>query len=393
MTRFVQALTALRRYVERERFSGPDPYDLLASPHLSRLPDPLLFYLSQIHKRNPINCRPLLGIADVRLPKAMGLFLKAYSRLAACENDGKAGEQADLIYRWLRRAQSSGYPGASWGLPFEYVSRLKQTPAWTPSVVVTAFVQEGLCTYYEIRPSAEVRRLVIGAADFIVGALQRTRHGDTVAFSYYPHFADSCFNANALAAAALARAYAVSGRVEYREAAGQAAEFVVAHKKEPGYWNMRILGNGTEKRQVDFHQGFIVDSLAEVGRLLPNCPARWMEAATQGWSFYLDNQFADDGRAFYRWPARWPTDIHHQSQGILTAVRHQPDAARGLKAAMRIADWSLKSLQLENGSFCYRRYRGGIRNKIPFMRWGQAWMFLALVELTTGCENRPMHSS
>ncbi|MCH7720309.1 MAG: hypothetical protein IH988_04885 [Planctomycetes bacterium] len=46
-----------------------------------------------------------------------------------------------------------------------------------------------------------------------------------------------------------------------------------------------------------------------------------------------------------------------------------------------IADWTIDSLQdSDEGFFYYRKYRH-FRNKTSYMRWGQAWMLLALTTL------------
>ena len=44
---------------------------------------------------------------------------------------------------------------------------------------------------------------------------------------------------------------------------------------------------------------------------------------------------------------------------------------------MRIIKWYLDHMQSENGYFYYRQGKW-IRNRIPYMRWGQAWAFHAL---------------
>jgi len=47
--------------------------------------------------------------------------------------------------------------------------------------------------------------------------------------------------------------------------------------------------------------------------------------------------------------------------------------------AIKIAKWTIDNIQDEKGYFYYQRYRF-FTNKIPYMRWSQAWMFYAITE-------------
>ena len=51
--------------------------------------------------------------------------------------------------------------------------------------------------------------------------------------------------------------------------------------------------------------------------------------------------------------------------------------ARSIGLAQTVCDWALQNLCDRRGYFYHQKMRVG-RNKIPYMRWGQAWMLLAL---------------
>src|SRR5207253_1137008 len=92
-------------------------------------------------------------------------------------------------------------------------------------------------------------------------------------------------------------------------------------------------------------------------------------------------------RAFLRSPAvacypgkDWPVDMHAVAHAIITlcvlgAELHQP-----LQHAARLADWSIEHMRDPAGFFYYRRHHQFV-NRIPYMRWTQAWMLRALAEL------------
>ena len=51
-----------------------------------------------------------------------------------------------------------------------------------------------------------------------------------------------------------------------------------------------------------------------------------------------------------------------------------------LGKARGVAKWTVENLWDERGFFWYQRGRR-LTNRIPYMRWGQAWMYYALAKL------------
>ncbi|MFQ3599560.1 MAG: hypothetical protein SNJ66_14600, partial [Chloroherpetonaceae bacterium] len=60
------------------------------------------------------------------------------------------------------------------------------------------------------------------------------------------------------------------------------------------------------------------------------------------------------------------------AQSILTLTRFGK-----MDLAKRVVVWTLKNMQDESGYIYYQRTKRGI-NKIPYMRWSSAWVFMAI---------------
>src|SRR5690606_26992405 len=106
-----------------------------------------------------------------------------------------------------------------------------------------------------------------GMAEFVRHDLAMTRLDPGVAFSYTPMAPDCCYNASLLAAEVLVAAAAAGGEAGLSGPARAAADFVVSRQKPDGRWNYSMdLRTGREREQVDFHQGFILDSLMALAR-------------------------------------------------------------------------------------------------------------------------------
>jgi len=102
----------------------------------------------------------------------------------------------------------------------------------------------------------------------------------------------------------------------------------------------------------------------------------------KGSEFYIKQQFENFGRSKWRLPWRYPVDIHHQAQGIITLCRLYAAVKneKYLEFAQKIAKWTIENMQDEIGYFYYQKWPF-LTNKISYMRWGQAWMMLALSTL------------
>jgi len=225
----------LLNYIESENFKGYDPYDTLNSwvPfHWLSKWGPIL--ATQFQKRNPINIRPFLGIKKDYNPKAMGLFLQAYSLLYAKTEKKEYLERANFFFNWLKNNYSKGFSGYCWGYNFPWANPKHYYDLYTPSSVVTGFVCKGIYEYYKITNNQTAKEILISASDFILNDIPVTKGEQGICFSYTPMQRDLCFNSSLLAAEILAKAYAISHRPELKEKVISAVEWVIAYQKNDG---------------------------------------------------------------------------------------------------------------------------------------------------------------
>jgi hypothetical protein len=388
-------LKKLQDYIASEHFAGYDPYDILTSPI------PFRFFgtyaaavATQLHKRNPINLRPLLGIHKAMNPKGAGLLLYAYATLQAQHPREDYSGAMEYLFGFLRDHVSKGFNGACWGYNFAWASPGKYLPPYAPSGVVTAFVVKGIYAYYRLTNDPAALNLVLSSKDFILKDLPDTVDQTGVCISYTPFKKDCCYNASLLAAETLARCYSITGDESLKSKALDAARFVIARQHDDGRWNYSLDDKtGKERAQVDFHQGYVIDSLTYIQQLTGTELQGGEEAIRNGLEFYRTCQFLESGQSLFRFPQQYPVDIHNQAQGILTYCRQSLAAERSSKSGGRllasshasfaetIARWTLHHLyNSKRGYFYYRKYPA-FTHRIPYMRWSNAWMLVALTEL------------
>ncbi len=376
------SFSKLKTYIEKENFKGYDPYDTLNSwipfKRLGKWPAVIA---TQIQKRNPINIRPLIGINKEINPKAFGLLLQAYSMLYDKTKDKTNLTQATYFYHYLKENYSKGYSGHAWGYNFPWASPVKFVDSFVPSSVVTGFVCRGLWQYYQITKNEETAEIIKSASEFILKDLKVYTDETGKCISYTPVMQDVCYNSSLLAAEVLAMTYSLTREHSLKEFCLELVDFVIKRQNSDGKWNYsENIITRKEREQVDFHQGYILESICAIKDLINVNDEKWDQAIIPGLDFYYHKQFFQNGRSLWRLPAEYPVDIHNQAQGIITFSKLQKFNKEYFPFANKIAEWTIENMQAKDGHFYYRNLKY-FKNKISYMRWSQAWMFLALTTL------------
>lgn len=373
-----ESFDKLLDYIESETFKGYDPYDTLNSwipfKFFGKWPAAIA---TQIQKRNPINIRPLLGIKKEYNPKAMGLFLQAYSILYKKTNKKKYLEKADFFFNWLKENYSKGYSGFCWGYNFPWANPKHYYNSFTPSAVVTGFVCKGIYEYYKITRDKTAIHIILDVTKFINQDLYWYKDKTGICISYTPVEKDICYNASLLAAEILSMNSELNDNEQDKQNAIKAIDFVIARQKQNGLWAYSEDENGEERIQTDFHQGYVLESINGIKKRLCIDSDRWNTALFKGIEYYIQKQFCNNGRSLWRVPKVFPVEIHNQAQGVITFLKLKEYFTNTEEFANTIAKWTIENMQGKDGHFYYQNHKY-YKHKISYMRWSNAWMFLAL---------------
>lgn len=368
----------LIQFIEKEKFKGYDPYDLLNSAipfhYFGRMVQAIVV---QVGKLMPFNLRPFLFIKKEQNPKGLGLLLSAYCILYKNTKKKKYLDIAGQLYDTLKKCRSNGYDEYCWGYNFVWANPNDIHPKYMPSSVVTSFVCQGIFEYYKICGSEEAAKIIISASEYILKYLKQTKTDHGICISYTEEKQNCCYNASLLSGELLSMHYAISKNDNLRNLIKKIVSFVLAHQHNDGHWNYSIdLPSNKERQQIDFHQGFVLCSLYRICQNLNEFPFEVENALTKGLQYYCFNQFSENGRSLWRVPKLFPVDIHNQAQGIITFCLLSEKDEKKKEFAQKIAQWTIKHMQSSKGYFYYRIYRF-YTIRTPFMRWSQAWMLLA----------------
>ena len=368
-------LTRLQAYIEAAGFKGYDPYDALNSPILSGLSlDNKFFRIAfiQILKRLPVNLRPLLLVKKDYNPKGLGLFLWGYAKLYAVDKNPRHLEQIDAILDLLEGVKSRGCSGNGWGYNFDWQSRAFFVPKGTPTVVNSSFIGHALLDAYEYTGNEKALKMAVPIKDFILNDLNRIGEDGAVCFSYTPLDQYFVHNANLLGASLLIRVFKHTGERELKDAALTSLAYSMRYQREDGSW---FYAEKEGAHWIDsFHTGFNLQAIKVFLDL--GYGEEWRPGFERGVDFYARRFFLEDGTPKYYHDKTYPIDIHAPAQAVVFFSRM---GAAYADLTLRILEWMIANMQDPAGYFYFQKHQWYM-NRIPYMRWSQAWAFHALTE-------------
>ena len=374
----------LLAYCEANDWAGYDPYDALNTPIFATLPSlnsrlPRLV-LTQALKRSPINIRRFLRIPSTQNPKAIALFLSAFLKLSRIGMARTAELVAQMIER-LIALRSQAVPYWCWGYSFPWQTRTIVVPKGAPNLVCTTFVGNALLAAYAQRQDARCLSMAVSTAEYILDELYWTDGKAIAGFSYpLPQLRHQVPNANFLGAAFLCRVYKHTNERNFLDPAVAVARCAAAMQHPDGSWD---YGDGQSQRWIDnFHTGYNLCALHCIGRYAGT--VEFESALRRGFEFYRAHFFRPDSAPRYFHNRTYPVDIHCVAQSIITLLALKDLNPSNVELARRVFQWAMKHMWDERGFFYYRVLRFHT-NRIPYMRWAQAWMLLAMSALL--CES------
>ena len=375
----LKSFKKLKDYCERENFKGWDPYDGLNSalfqwmPILPKRRLTRLMWI-QLFKKLPFNIRPIVGIKKGHNPKGLALFLSGYSNLSSFEGlRNESIEKINLLADQLISLRTNGYSGNCWGYNFDWESRAFFQKKFTPTIVATSYAANALIDAFEVTGNETYLNEAISSKEFIIHDLKRTYLNDgTFSFSYSPHDQTSVFNASLLGAKLLSRIYYYTKENDLRELAKKAVEYCVHFQNEDGSWYYSPL---PFHQWIDnFHTGFNLECISDYA--LHTNDNSYVSSFDKGMKYYLETFFDPQGRAKYYNNSTFPVDIHSPSQLIIVLTKTRL-IDKNTELVDKVLDWTIKNMQSPKGYFYYQK-RKFYTNKIPYMRWSQAWIFYGL---------------
>jgi len=375
-------LQRLFAYCKASDWAGYDPYDALNSTWFESSPlwnsRLARLVLTQALKRSPINVRGLLKVPKTQNPKGLALFLSALLKAPELSTP-ETGDLAGSLTEKILALRSPDAPYWCWGYSFPWQTRSVLVPRAAPNLVCTTFVAESLLDLYEQRHDPEHLKVALSAAEYLLNDLYWSDGPAVVGFAYpLPTIRNQVHNANLLAAALFSRVHKFTGDQRFLGKALAVARYSASKQRPDGSWT---YGEGPPQQWIDnFHTGYNLCALKSISQ---NAGTGEFESSIRrGFEFYRSHFFLEDGAVRYFHNQTRPLDIHCVAQSILTLLEFRDLHPGNRELAHSVFQWAARHRWDDRaGYFYYRALPVGV-NRIPYMRWSEAWMLRALAELT-----------
>jgi hypothetical protein len=186
-------------------------------------------------------------------------------------------------------------------------------------------------------------------------------------------------NANLLGASFLIRLFKYCNDDKLKIAALSSLAYTMRYQQNDGSWK---YAETDYQRWIDsFHTGFNLQSILYF--LKDGYANEYKSSFEKGVRFYLNNFFLNDGTPKYYHNKIFPIDVHSSAQ----AVVFFSNMGKFYEAfTNKILRWMISNMQDATGYFYFQKNKN-YTNKIPYIRWNQAWAFHALTEYKLNLES------
>ncbi|MCH8218790.1 MAG: hypothetical protein IH892_18690 [Planctomycetes bacterium] len=280
-------------------------------------------------------------------------------------------DSAIRCLEWLMANKSPKFETYSWANHYDYASRGGRYGKHDSIIVWTALIGHVFLDGWEDLGESRFLNVANSSCRWIL-SLSREVTDTGTCLSYHALEQSSIHNANMLGASILIRLLKYTGDSACEEAALSSLSFSMSRQHEDGSWP---YGDAKTQQWVDsFHTGFNLQALKAI--LDEGFAAEFREGFERGTTYYAETFFLADGTPKYFNNRVYPLDIHAPAEGIcFFATLGDPYRAQ----TEIILDWMVSNMLSPQGYFYFRKTKYGT-NRIPYMRWTQAWAFHALTQ-------------
>lgn len=384
------SLEHLDQWLQLNGFAGYDPYDVKANPLIIKLTglgnrhiafSILRETIFEFLYTFPLISRKVLGIRPAVNAKSMGLFASSYMDWYEFSKEESCFEKATACLDWLKACKISTFKGYGWGYPFDWQSK-EFIPAGTPNGIVTTVVGEAFWNHFRIFGDRESLDYCVRICEFLSALPIDELNNNQICFSYTPLFINHVHNLNLFVAEFLLKIGKETGRADWILMSNRSINYTLANQLPDGSFDYNGPPEKPQNHVDNYHTGFVLRMLYSIWKLTKREDV--FSAMNKCYSHYINNFFEDASIPKLMPDQKYRIDIHSCAESINCLSTLSPTFPEGLKLAESVLNWTIDNLQDKSGYFYYgilkSRFTGiPFKSKIPYLRWGQAWMMRALV--------------
>jgi len=410
VTELRAAAGACVAWLERAGYASYDPYDIWgtwygrAARRLYYKKHPLGLVLTTPVILMEVLCPQMraLFVKKGRFPTADAQLALAFLNLYETRRELPWLAKATALADDLLTQSIAGYSGLCWGYPFDWQNVTGLMRKGTPHITATPYCYEVFTRLFDLTGDTAYLDVARSIATFVFEDLNDTPTGkDAAAASYTPHDRSKVVNASAYRAWVLFDAAERFHDERYRVKASRNLQFILQAQQPDGSW-LYAIDSPAEAFIDHFHTCFVLKNLYKLNRHLQS-PAV-AQAISRGYEWYRASLFDEDDnpRSFAIAPRIQIVriEMYNVAEAITLGTLLRDDMPDAFALAEALTARFVIRGQLRAGHWSTRVYVGGVTHRVPFLRWPQSQLFLALTNMLAakeqtadGREIEPMTSS
>jgi len=377
----------LSSWIDNNGLAGYDPYDIKAHPWIIKLisrSQKSRFYtlvrelVFEFLFTFPVFSRRILNIKPTVNAKAIGLLADAYLDIFTVTKDKMFLSRANQYLDWLLRHPGRTESGLGWGYPFDWQSA-EFIPAGTPNGIVTTAVGEAFWKRYLLLKEAKDLDILVRIGNFLASLPKDRISDDKLCFSYTPLFRNHVHNLNLFVAEFLLKVGFETKNSNWISLAQKAVNYTINDQRPEGSFDY----NGPPEPPANFidhyHTGFVLRMLFSIWKLTKREDVYFV--LKKGYHFYIEN-FFEGPIPKLKPEQKYRIDIHSCAEAVICLSTLEEIFPESCNRAQKVLNWTINNLQDTSGYFYYGILKSRIlgftwKSKIPYFRWGQAWMMKA----------------
>jgi hypothetical protein len=368
----------LTEYCIKEDWSGYDPYDGLNSPlfrylFLDKNKYSRLFII-QFFKNFSINLRPIFFIKKEYNPKGLGLFLISLINIYRFTKDKKYLLHINYLTDLLLKEREKNSQKL-WGYNFDWQSRAFFLKKNSPNLIVSYFVLNSFFELYNLTKEENYKNIFIDSCKILINNFFINIKGQKY-FKYIINYNKLIHNVNLFGASLMSKAFLLTKEKKFLYTSEEALKTSINYQNYNGSWPY-----GEEQIHIWIDSFHTCYNLLSINDFIENTGIiKYENNLIRGLNFFINNFFSRNVIIKYFNNKIYPIDIHSYTAGIITLVK----LARFLdnkEIILSTYGYLINEFKDKDKNFFYFRIYKLFKNKIPYIRWNQAWALYSLTIL------------
>jgi hypothetical protein len=368
----------LTEYCIKEDWSGYDPYDGLNSPlfrylFLDKNKYSRLFII-QFFKNFSINLRPIFFIKKEYNPKGLGLFLISLINIYRFTKDKKYLLHINYLTDLLLKEREKNSQKL-WGYNFDWQSRAFFLKKNSPNLIVSYFVLNSFFELYNLTKEENYKNIFIDSCKILINNFFINIKGQKY-FKYIINYNKLIHNVNLFGASLMSKAFLLTKEKKFLYTSEEALKTSINYQNYNGSWPY-----GEEQIHIWIDSFHTCYNLLSINDFIENTGIiKYENNLIRGLNFFINNFFSRNVIIKYFNNKIYPIDIHSYTAGIITLVK----LAKYLdnkKIILNTYRYLINEFKDKDEKFFYFRIYKLLKNKIPYIRWSQAWALYSLTIL------------